>query len=267
MELTRERKRPAVQSGLSAPLGVDDPAAQTAVREIHEALESLEQRLAALKTAEGAQGEGYNDTGLKRQIRLIWEAIWELRRKLNELLRQFPIVRYAVVVADRADYLECRFYHPASDRLGALVNVAKPYALRVSPWAGRTVTNFAGEDVEYEYTEYWERTETVGGDERVVELTPYWSVDEQICIARTYPGFTDAGGRVVVWEDLNLAGRDWGGGGGGFSIERVNVFPPIPDHPKIIWRNGDKQLWASGPGNAVWFALMKITSLQGLPGT
>ena len=52
-----------------------------------------------------------------------------------------------------------------------------------------------------------------------------------------------------------------------YRISRYDVFPAIPGGPKIIWYNGDSQLWGAGPGMSVWVPMMLFTDETGAPGT
>lgn len=216
-EITRDRRR-AAAPGMTGPLGIEDATTQRSMSEVQAALDDLYSRFNALKSTPAAAGNAYDDTGLVRRVRIIERDVADLDRRVRALERKFPIVRYARVAAVHDDYLDCVFYDPFHDIASVPVSVAKPHALRVTPFDGATLAYFDGSHISYSYVSAWERAADNGDDVATETLTPYF-LGEVLAVCETAPAISDGAGAIIRWEDMNLAGRNWGGGGGGGNLK------------------------------------------------
>ena len=114
---------------------------------------------------------------------------------------------WMIVLVEHEDYLEC------TDSNGFVLSVAKPYALRQTPFHEQTING-----VSYNYSSIGARTASdpseVEADEAQV-ITPSYYAGEEIVVARNHP--TDANGNPIKdsnegsisYTDLDDAGRSW----------------------------------------------------------
>lgn len=253
-DVERTRARPAAP-GLSSPFLLADRQGQIALAEVQGAIQELFAKLEGLKAAPASVegGDVYDDSGLVRQVRILSAELEALKRRVAALERTFPVVRRCRVKEDLGDYLACVFYNHLTDEEGGDVFVAKPYDLRVTPFDGESFTTLDGHTVSFSYSEYWERTATIDDSETVQTVTPYYYVNEEVCVARTEPGIEDAEQNPIQWEDINLAGRNWGGAGGlkvyyGNSEDAVRSQTPsetfaigfgTDDRTTLFWERGE----------------------------
>jgi hypothetical protein len=88
------------------------------------------------------------------------------------------------------------------DRDGADIMVAKPWTLR------RGVEFPAGPSYEYHTANH--RTATQGEDTEEQYITPTYEVGEELLVMRVPSShIEDGGGNMIVWVDMNNAGRAW----------------------------------------------------------
>jgi hypothetical protein len=117
-----------------------------------------------------------------------------------------------VVTALHDDYLTCHTLTGAgADEAEGDVDilVAKPPDLRKTGWDGATVNGRS-----YVYASASERTSTLvaDGSTEVQLVTPDYYVGAEIraeCDIRGGTGLLDGDGKLIVWEDVNRAGRAW----------------------------------------------------------
>lgn len=139
-------------------------------------------------------------------------AIEEINRNRNTdnaISQPIPNGKQAIgrfqVVSDQGDYLTCYSY--AGDAVTtSVVNVAKPYLLRVTPFNG-----FSRNGVSFTYSSNSERTATAGSAESQIVVASYIAGDQIMAVTNILgsSGVTASNGDKVIWCDLNVDGRFW----------------------------------------------------------
>lgn len=132
-------------------------------------------------------------------------------------LGKLAVLRKLKIVSASNDHVVCNPYDADNDATGTdTVNVAKPFELRHTPFHGATIAYPDGNgDITYSYSSQRARTasRTIDGDtltETQIVIPDYW-VGDIIVAARSLIGGTGVtvSGTVLVWEDINTAGRMW----------------------------------------------------------
>lgn len=182
------------------------PQPQISVRAINDLLRAVPRVI----TGDGVQMKRIGD-----------RYIIENDQLLNQPAQQ---VQHFVVMEEEDDYLVCVHFDfsnteqtytedlgvslQALGETGTVVNVAKPYWLRKTPFDGKIVT-LSGVDVLLTYTGVGARTydPASGATQLQVIQTPYFAGD--IITAYEAASGITVDDTLIVWTDLNTASRSW----------------------------------------------------------
>lgn len=139
-------------------------------------------------------------------------AIEEINRNRNTdnaISQPIPNGKQAIgrfqVIADQGDYLTCYSY--SGDAVtSSVINVAKPYLLRVTPFNG-----FSRNGISYVYTSNSTRIASNGDTENQLIVANYVAGDQIMAVTNILgsSGVTASNGDKVIWCDLNVDGRFW----------------------------------------------------------
>lgn len=151
-------------------------------------------------------GGGANSLVRRSGNNVVLDAVPDFSRTPRQVLF------FKVVNPEADDVITCHHYNPATGITGAAnIVVAKPWAFRLTPFHGNSVTYYNGGTFSFSYSDYATRVATNGdGETQTQILTPDYWAGEVIRAVRGDTGLTyGANNAHVVWEDLNLAGRYW----------------------------------------------------------
>lgn len=123
-------------------------------------------------------------------------------------MKQFKIKK------EEDDHLECVFFN-GEDEGENEINIAKPFALRKTPFADKTVFGYT---YTYDLNPRTDERLATGKDDFVgfQYLFPLYNIDTVIwAIHGIVGGFDgaeeleDVDGKPIIWVDANLDGRNW----------------------------------------------------------
>ena len=106
------------------------------------------------------------------------------------------------------DYLVCDMWDMRNDvAITEDINVALPYALRISNYDGSSGYTVDGQTLTYEST-----VTGVGTVTETLFITPSYGANDFLRVFAAYTGVLDGDGNDVRYEDLNNSGRIWATG-------------------------------------------------------
>lgn len=135
--------------------------------------------------------------------------------RLVLVMPQASAVQRFRIVSEADDYLVCHVYNADPDLAGSgegteVVNVAKPFLLRRTPFDGESI-DYGDQTVSYSYDSASSRETTSDDGTETHVLTPAYFAGEEIVAFRDPGGGTgvvDDEGETVIFEEKN-AGRFW----------------------------------------------------------
>lgn len=205
-DLKRVKKRSLAPLGQTTPIGDLDPHVRALAQQEHENIELLARRISEL-----AERLARHETSIlgRPPAKVKAGAKRPPGPPLSDIATEKQVAE-ALVKAIQNDILSCEFFDPTlGGSNGIVVNVAKPYLLRRTPFHGQTIFYPNGQSISYSYTDAQTRTATYGVDTETQMITPMYFINERIRIVLCNTGLFDGSGEKVKWEDANTAGRHW----------------------------------------------------------
>lgn len=114
------------------------------------------------------------------------------------------LVRFARVTTWDDDTLVGNLWDPVAQAAGPQITIAKPYALRKTPFHNQSIEYADGSIITYTYSTQRRRLAVMGQDQEYQIVTPDYWAGEIIDVVRGRTGISD-----VVWRDINSGGRQW----------------------------------------------------------